>query len=859
MAETFGATKKIHDRSVGSRRRQRKRHYALGFGSNYFGTLGVTVPPPSPDAFSCDSSSMEPKSDETDANGPYQWGHVSFLTLGQENFTRPIPQEMAKTSPRPTQSNPAAAASKPAVAEHKSKDSDADTARTKKEIKPKGAHRDGGSGGFKKGFLLSSSKRKKGKNKSSTISGTNDQVTADTVEAQSARVNPREPAKPNPLPKDDDDEGSDIDDFDPLPVPLTSPPTLMAVGSTHTVYCYEDPSSPNGCTIMQSGTIHGRPVTSFVPMPIRMPLRCLQLSCGKRHVLALMGDGPRMRSTRLGLFDGPITPVKRASGGHGSHGDGLTSPIRLAFESLSSGIVMSWGAGHFGQLGLGPDVTDVPQPTIIDKLLPLAVGGPIIHICAGPLHSAAIVATSAVHTRSFLFGSNRRGQCGMETCNTVPFPMPLDDVKQPEQETSVNFVRISLGRLHGVGLTETGEVFSWGSNTCGRLGHGDSCSAGAAKAGRGVRPPDRIDALKAVSLIQVAAGDAHTLALTGSGRVFAWGNNSEGQLGQAHTMNYYSPRLVGDLDFASIHSAYDEAGKLRPRKPCATDFEDETTQDRTMEAGFCSTNTNTPADAISNSHEHDMKTPPALPTYMTSSGALEAFKKTVPETPASIVPPKIVSIYASGDYSAALSSAGDLYTFGYGDGNQIGHCSRGAADKSASLLSYVEPGPKSKTGAGHRVRESCSFDSRLNVLLPHRVETTRTLGLRVGQVTLGPNNMIMLCSSRNDWGDARGMTLYEIESRRRSLGLSKLRMVSSSKKKEKAKHNAKGIPKDDNEAQTSKERDGTNANGATLSKQDNKTEGGISVEGSSGGKSRNQGISSPLRVFKKTKKRIMKR
>ena len=310
MAETTASIAKVADFQE-PRRRQRKRHYALGFGSNYFGAMGVTVPPPHPDAIIGNIGST---SNVSDANEPYQWGHVSFLTLGQENFARPVPKKIAKSTPHEVSAQSAPdAASKPA-ATSKSPDGDADTSKSTRQKKSKSAG--GGSGGFKKGFLLSSSKRKKGRSKSSLSSGSPDQITADIVEAQAAK--PREAADPNPQPKDDDFEGSDIDDSDPLPAALASTPTLMAVGSTHAVYCYEDPSSPNGCTIMQSGTIHGRPLTRFVPMPVRMPLQCLQLSCGKRHVLALIGDGPRIRSTRLSLFDGPITPAKRASGENGS-------------------------------------------------------------------------------------------------------------------------------------------------------------------------------------------------------------------------------------------------------------------------------------------------------------------------------------------------------------------------------------------------------------------------------------------------------------------------------------------------------------------------------------------------------------
>ena len=740
----------------GSHRRQRKKRcsFALGFGSNYFGALGVTVPPPPaesviPGLASCAGSTdlKEEQQDENSAMKPYQWGHMSFLTLGQEDFRRQRPQPTTSSTSAPPAADDAIPPKDTSRANKSSaKSASKDTKRRSKKGKKSGGGCVGGGLGFTKGFLLSSSKRKKRRNKRSAAN-------EDTTDPE-----PSVPLAPSwnksnstgECLDEESDHTDDNDDPDPLPASLVFAPTLMAVGSTHTVYCFDDPSSPNGCTVMQSGTIHGRPMRQFVPVSMRVPLRCLQLSCGKRHVLALMGDGPGNDSVRLRrLLDGPIVPGKGSSG--------RSSAIRSAYDALSNGIVMSWGAGHFGQLGLGPEVTFCPQPTIVDELLPRAVGGPVIHVFAGPLHSAAIVATSATQTRSFLFGSNRRGQCGMAKCNTVAFPRPLEDIRQPEEGTSVSFVRISLGRLHGVGLTDVGELYSWGSNTNGRLGHGDCTSAGAAKTGRGVRSPSRIDSLKNVSVIQVAAGDGHTLGLTGSGRIFAWGCNSEGQLGQAHTMNYHSPRLVGDLDFAGIYSTYDEAGKLRPRK---------------AEGLSADETRSTSINAVSNTEAE-----------LRFSGNANQPGRTADVDCSTTMLPKIISVSASGDYSAALSSYGDVYSFGYGGGNQIGHCTaHPSCNNASSSRPYVEPGPTSRTGAGNRVRESCSFDSQLNVLLPRRVELTRDIGLTVDKVCMGPSNMIMLCSSRtNDDENMAGVTLYEIESRRRSLGLSKLRMLSAKK------------------------------------------------------------------------------
>ena len=97
------------------------------------------------------------------------------------------------------------------------------------------------------------------------------------------------------------------------------------------------------------------------------------------------------------------------------------------------------------------------------------------------------------------------------------------------------------------------EVYTWGSAINGRRGHGDSVSAGEAKLGKVVRTPRRIESLKNVAVIQVSPGDGHTLCLTGSGRVFVFGSNSEGQLGHGHTMNILSPRLASSGSQRPLH------------------------------------------------------------------------------------------------------------------------------------------------------------------------------------------------------------------------------------------------------------------------------------------------------------------
>jgi len=79
---------------------------------------------------------------------------------------------------------------------------------------------------------------------------------------------------------------------------------------------------------------------------------------------------------------------------------------------------------------------------------------------------------------------------------------------------------VAAGKTHSLVLTESGEVYAWGDNDDGQLGLGD----------REERlTPTKVEGLPKVKAI--AAGGAHSLALTESGEVYAWGWNREGQLG----------------------------------------------------------------------------------------------------------------------------------------------------------------------------------------------------------------------------------------------------------------------------------------------------------------------------------------
>nr|XP_044999450.1 E3 ISG15--protein ligase HERC5 [Jaculus jaculus] len=106
------------------------------------------------------------------------------------------------------------------------------------------------------------------------------------------------------------------------------------------------------------------------------------------------------------------------------------------------------------------------------------------------------------------------------------------------QEKSI--IQIACGDYHSLALSKGGELFAWGQNLDGQLGVGSTCPS--------TPVPQTVEHLAGVPLVQISAGEAHSMALSMSGKVYSWGRNGCGQLGLGHTEKQDSPSLIEALD-----------------------------------------------------------------------------------------------------------------------------------------------------------------------------------------------------------------------------------------------------------------------------------------------------------------------
>lgn len=148
----------------------------------------------------------------------------------------------------------------------------------------------------------------------------------------------------------------------------------------------------------------------------------------------------------------------------------------------------------------------------------------IVHVACGESHSLAL----SDRGQLFSWGAGSDGQLGLVTVeDSVAVPRLIQKLNQQ------TILQVSCGNWHCLALAADGQFFTWGKNSHGQLGLGKEFPSQAS--------PQRVRSLEGIPLAQVAAGGAHSFALSLSGAVFGWGMNNSGQLGLSDDEDRESP------------------------------------------------------------------------------------------------------------------------------------------------------------------------------------------------------------------------------------------------------------------------------------------------------------------------------
>ncbi|MCX6865189.1 MAG: cadherin-like beta sandwich domain-containing protein, partial [Verrucomicrobia bacterium] len=195
----------------------------------------------------------------------------------------------------------------------------------------------------------------------------------------------------------------------------------------------------------------------------------------------------------------------------------------------ADGTIATWGYNYYGLLGNGTN-TDSNVPVLVNREGVLA-GKTVIAVAAGTFHNLALCADGTVAA----WGYNSSGQLGNGTTTSSSTPV----VVRTTGVLSGKTVRaIAGGNSFSLALCTDGTAAAWGYNSAGQLGNNSSTSSNVPVA------VDTTGVLAGKTIIGLAAGASHSLALCADGTVTAWGSNYYGQLGNKSTTNRSVPVLV---------------------------------------------------------------------------------------------------------------------------------------------------------------------------------------------------------------------------------------------------------------------------------------------------------------------------
>ena len=196
-----------------------------------------------------------------------------------------------------------------------------------------------------------------------------------------------------------------------------------------------------------------------------------------------------------------------------------------AMALLDNGEVVAWSTG--ATLARAEVVKGLPRPV----RNPANDGNlaRIVQLQVGQDNAVALTDSGSVMTWGYYHGQGVGG--------SASFP---NEVRDPSGSGALSgIVAVAAGGNFGLALADSGKVYAWGWNSAGETGRGT------------VGDPERLpapvvaeDGTELSNIVAISAGYRFSLALTADGKVYAWGHNTWGELGQNSSSNFKSRAVL---------------------------------------------------------------------------------------------------------------------------------------------------------------------------------------------------------------------------------------------------------------------------------------------------------------------------
>ncbi|HYB22582.1 MAG TPA: hypothetical protein VED41_02215 [Solirubrobacteraceae bacterium] len=267
---------------------------------------------------------------------------------------------------------------------------------------------------------------------------------------------------------------------------------------------------------------------SYKPVEVPGISNAVQIAAEIPDVYVLLSDGTvdAWGNSADGAFglgaSGPSSDDLPVTGiGHLSGVSQIATGGGAELALLSNGEVRSWGFNDDGQLGNDTEDTEV-EPVAVGNEKDTAHLEHVKAVAEGVGYSLALMADGEV----MAWGGSSTSGLGAGSLKTESeLPVPVENVEgkgKPLQHVTA----IAAGSSTAYALLEGGAMVAWGYNALGQLGNGKAEVVTAYH-------PVAVESLKEV--VEIAATEGDGYARLANGTVWAWGNNTQGEVGNGST------------------------------------------------------------------------------------------------------------------------------------------------------------------------------------------------------------------------------------------------------------------------------------------------------------------------------------
>jgi alpha-tubulin suppressor-like RCC1 family protein len=236
--------------------------------------------------------------------------------------------------------------------------------------------------------------------------------------------------------------------------------------------------------------------------------------------------------TAILLVDGTVRTFGNGGAGRLGLGDTTNRSAAVSVPGITSASAVACGAYHTSVLLRDGTVRvfgfnntgQLGLGDVVSRLTPVQVTGissSAVAVAGGKYHTAILLADGTVRT----FGFNTAGQLGVGDTASRQTPVTVLNV------TSASV--LACGNYHTAVLLADGTARTFGSGGSGRLGLGDTTNRSTA-----------VTVLNVTSASALACGHSHTAVLLSDGSVRTFGANASGGLGTGDTASRLTPVQV---------------------------------------------------------------------------------------------------------------------------------------------------------------------------------------------------------------------------------------------------------------------------------------------------------------------------